>query len=194
MHHPAVGFALGSQAAAMILEVLICWDGSQHDPEGWIYKSHVGLTAETGLSPRQQRPAIKRLVDLGLVKKRLSGVPPTNGFLLQKVRIQEWWFNHCNRNNLSQSTNPKSDEQPAPDVPILLYTSTTHDATDIPTPVLKERNPSRNGEMESAGTFLMRRARDEALRKIREEQQQNSTNNPTLSVPSGDNPTISGTS
>jgi hypothetical protein len=160
MHHPQIGFALDSQDAAMILEVLIGWDGAQHDPDGWIYKNHRDLRKETGLSKRQQRPAIKLLLDLGLVKKRTTGVPPTNGFLLQKVRIQEWWDEYCKRNNLSPLTAPETSNQPAPEEPNILYTSTTlHEATAIPTPALDLPVP-KTDEFKYIGTFKMKKAMD----------------------------------
>lgn len=163
MHHPELGFKLGSQGAAMILEVLICWDGFQHDPDGWIYKSHKELKQETGLSERQQKPAIKLLVDLGLVKKRVSGLPPTTGFLLQKVRIQEWWNSFTHTDILSESTNTKSEEQTIPNVEIPLYTSLLHDDTPQSTPAVVDSPVRKTEGFEYDGTFRMRKARDEYL-------------------------------
>jgi len=161
MHHPELGFALGSQDAALILEVLIGWDGAQHDPEGWIYKNHRDLRKETGLSRRQQRPAIKLLLDLSFIKKKTTGVPPTNGFLLQKVRIQEWWNEYSKRYNPSPLTVTESPNQPAPEEPNILYTSSTeHEATGIPTPVLDLPVP-KTEQFEYSGTSKMRQALNE---------------------------------
>jgi hypothetical protein len=60
---------------------------------------------------------------------------------------------------------------------------------------------TRNGSggFEAIGTVLMREAREKAKRELqeqreREEAAKNISNNPTPSIPSGDNPTISGTS
>ncbi len=177
MHHPVLGVALRSQAAALILEVLLCWDGSQHDPEGWIYKSNIELTAETGLSERQQRPAIKILLDLGLIKKKVSGIPPTNGFLLQKVRIQEWWFGQCDTNKLSQMNQTESENHDVQEVQNNLYTSSTHDATGIPTPTVGVKNSGQE-KLEWSGSFKIKKAWAETLeasriRKAEEEANQN---------------------
>jgi hypothetical protein len=194
VHHPRFGEFLGSQDAALILEFLLGWDGKQWNSDGWIHKSAIELEAETGLSKYQQGRAIKILLTLGLIEKKLMRVPAKNHFRVKKPILQERWVKWIQANPAPVKKRRTVSEEPQRQLVSNQPTTTyiTHDDTHSPTASVKNSSQTGSGnDFESIGRIRMRMARDEALGKIREE---NSTNNLTPSIPSGDNPTISGTS
>ncbi|MBP9864610.1 hypothetical protein KBC54_04140 [Patescibacteria group bacterium] len=205
IHHPRFGEFLGSQEDAIFLEVLIGWDGKQWDPDGWIKKSSEEMTLESGLSKYQQEQVIKRLMSLGYIEKKLKGIPATNHFKIIYPAIQARWPGWLKTHPPPEKKRRKVRREPEPQLAGNQSTTTyaTHEYTHSPTESdknLSEPNheTSKNGP-EFIGTIIMKQTRDETIRRIRErnereEAAKNISNNPTLSIPSGDNPTISGTS
>ena len=205
IHHPRFGEFLASQEDAIFLEVLIGWDGKQWDPDGWIKKSSEEMTLESGLSKYQQEQVIKRLLSLGYIEKKLKGIPATNHFKIIYPVIQARWPGWLKTHPPPEKKRRKVRQEPEPQLVGNQSTTTyaTHEYTHSPTVNDKnipqtDHGTNRNGP-EFIGTIMMRQKRDETIRKIqeareREEAANNISNNPTPSIPSGDNPTISGTS
>lgn len=184
-YYPGLDEFLGSRNASLVLCDLMGWRGKGKDPDGWIYKSNVELTLETGLSRDQQARAIKLLLKRGIIKKELRGIPAVNNFLVMEDPLQSQWFDWCRDN--PQSVVAKSYNS-VPDSPATI-TSLPDEATNIPTGADKYSNrkpikSSARARMESGILAYKNRNQSEAsgLMHI------------SSIIPSGDNPTISGTS
>jgi hypothetical protein len=204
IHHPRFGEFLGSQNAALILELLIGWDGHQWDRDGWIKKTAEEMEIETGLTPKQQAPAIKLLLKLGVIEKKRKKVPACNHFRIDKKSLQNQWIEWVKANppRPKRPTVPaKQEPQSSPLVETTTYIP--HEYTH--SPVTSQNNFSKtetrngSGDFESIRRVMMNQGREKAKREFqeqreREEATKNISNNPTPSIPSGDNPTISGTS
>ena len=204
IHHPRFGEFLGSQNAALILELLIGWDGHQWDRDGWIKKTAEEMEIETGLTQKQQAPAIKLLLKLGVIEKKRKRVPACNHFRIDKKSLQNQWIEWV-KANPPRSKRPTVPAKQEPQSSPLVETTTyiPHEYTH--SPVTPQENISQSetrngsGSFEAIGTVLMREARDKAKRELREQREReeaakNNSNNPTPSIPSGDNSGISGTS
>jgi len=206
VHHPRFGEFLESQEAAIFMEVLIGWDGKQWDPEGWIKKSVEEMTLESGLSKFQQEQAIKRLLSLGYIEKKLKCIPATNHFRIKYPVLQERWIEwmktHPPPEKKRRRVKQEVDSQLARNQSTTTYA--THDYTHRPTTELENSSrtePRTNNKdgFESFASISMRKGKELALRESkeareREEAAKNNLNNPTTSIPSGDNSGISGTS
>lgn len=209
IHHPRIGEFLGSQNAALILEDLLGWDGHQWNKDGWIHKTAEQLEMETGLTPKQQAPAIKLLVKLGYIQKKLARVPACNHFRIDKRSLQERWIEWSAANPPPQKrpTVPAKEEpQSSPLVETTTYIP--HEYTHSPvTPQenfsgTEPRNENGNdgsGSFESVRKVLMRQGIKKAKQELQEERGRteaanNPSNDQNTSIPSGDNSDISGAS
>jgi hypothetical protein len=207
IHHPRFGEFLGSQNAALILELLIGWDGHQWDRDGWIKKTAEEMEIETGLTPKQQAPAIKLLLKLGVIEKKRKKVPACNHFRIDKKSLQNQWIDWV-KANPPRSKRPTVPAKEEPQSSPLVETTTyiPHEYTHSPvtpqenisqTETTETRNGS--GDFESIRRVLMNRGIEKAKRELQEERERaeaanNPLNNPNTSIPSGDNSDISGTS
>lgn len=193
IHFPELGRKLGSQNAAVVLEYLLGWEGKQKNKDRWIFKTIDEFEFETGLSRSQQDGAIRVLREFGFIEVRVFGIPATRHFRLLMKPLQQWWIALAypiehkpvegNSSELlvdNQQTNPSA---------------TKHDTASTTGEAL-----TRTGDQFK---HVHRALMEEGIRKAKEEQrilreeqerQSKSTNNPNTSIPSGDNPTISGTS
>lgn len=70
---------LGSIEAAIIIGQLLYWQG-HGAKKGWVYKTVKEMHAETGIPRHKQSSAIKRCIDLGILKVKLGGIPATRHF------------------------------------------------------------------------------------------------------------------
>lgn len=204
IHHPRFGKFLGSQNAALIMELLLGWDGQQWNKDGWIYKTADEMELETGLTEKQQSLAIKKLLTLGVIKKKLMKVPARNHFRIDKRYLQELWIEWLKANPPppKRPTVPaKEESQSRPFVETTTYIP--HEYTHTPTSPqnnFSETEPrNRNGDFETIAMIRMKKAAEETKRKLREERERaeaanNPSNNSNTSIPSGDNSDISGTS
>jgi hypothetical protein len=135
-YYPGLDGFLGSRNVSLMLCDLMGWRGKGKDPDGWIYKSNVELTLETGLSRDQQARAIKLLLKRGILKKELRGIPAVNNFLVIEDALQSQWFDWCRDN--PQSAVAKSYNS-VPDSSATI-TSLPDEATNIPTGTDKNLN------------------------------------------------------
>lgn len=86
-YYPNIAKLLGSVKSAIFLCQFLYWEGKQHDPAGWIYKTREEITEETGLSREEQDGARKRLRDLGILREKKKGLPCTLHFLFNWERF-----------------------------------------------------------------------------------------------------------
>jgi len=204
IHHPRFGEFLGSQNAALVLELLIGWDGHQWDRDGWIKKTAEEMEIETGLTTKQQAPAIKLLLKLGVIEKKRKKVPACNHFRIDKKSLQRQWIDWVKANPL-RSKRPTVPAKEEPQSSPLVETTTYIPHENTHSPVAPQENfpqtetRNRSGDFESIRRVMMNQGREKAKQELqeqreREEATKNISNNPTPSIPSGDNSGISGTS
>jgi DNA-binding transcriptional MocR family regulator len=156
------------------VEVLIGWDGKQRDPEGWIKKSVDEMTLESGLSKYQQEQAIKRLLSLGYIEKKLKCIPATNHFRIKYPVLQERWIEwmktHPPPEKKRRRVKQEVDSQLARNQSTTTYA--THDYTHRPTAELENssRTESQTNNKDGFELFAgisMRKGKELALRESR---------------------------
>lgn len=204
IHHPRFGKFLGSQNAALIMELLLGWDGQQWDKSGWIYKTAEEMEIETGLTEKQQLLAIKKLLALKVIEKKLRKVPARNHFRIDKRYLQELWIEWVKANPpipKRPTVSAKEESQSSPLVETTTYIphEYTHSPTSPQNNISESETQNKNGDFESIRKVLMRKGIEEAKRKLREEREQaeaanNPSNDQNTSIPSGDNSGISDSS
>jgi hypothetical protein len=74
-YFPALGLALGSINAAVMLCQLTYWNRMGHRHDGFFFKTVEELRCETGLSKHEQLTAVKILVERGLIEIKYAGIP-----------------------------------------------------------------------------------------------------------------------
>ena len=202
IHHPRFGKFLGSQNAALILELLLGWDGQQWDKSGWIYKTAEQMEIETGLTEKQQSLAIKKLLALKVIQKKLMKVPARNHFRIDKRYLQELWIEWIKANPPppKRPTVPaKKESQSSPLVETTTYIQ--HEYTHTPTSpqnnFSETETRNRSGDFESIRMVQMKQGlakqkREAEAERARIEAANNPTNDQNTSIPSGDNSGISG--
>lgn len=183
--YPGLDRFLGSRNASLILCDLMGWRGKGKDPDGWIYKSNVELTLETGLSRDQQARAIKLLLKRGIIKKKLSGIPAVNHFLVMEDPLQSQWFDWCRDNPQPVVAIPSNS---LPDSPATI-TSLPDEATNIPTgaDVKNNRPPIKSNVRAKIEAGIL-------SYKNRKQSEASGLTHISNIFPSGDNSGISGTS
>lgn len=82
-HRPFVALA-GSITAALMLSQALYW---QRRSEGWWWKTGADWMDETGMTRHELDAARKRLVDLGLLKTELRGMPAKTHYQLDLDRL-----------------------------------------------------------------------------------------------------------
>lgn len=144
-YYPRLCPAMGGLNATILLCRLIAWTGSQRDPDGWIYKSHKELTAETGLSRHEQEAARSRLVALGLVETHKRSVPPTTHYRVSLAAVDDAWEAYCRKAAIelpapeSGAQVPESGTSNGREPAILTPPLTSPQTTDLSDATLAER-------------------------------------------------------
>jgi hypothetical protein len=95
-YYPSLARLLGGVKEAIFLCQLIYWDGKQADEDGWIYKTQEEITAETGLSRREQEHARKTLRFLGVLEEKREGMPCRLFFRVNTDALERLWNDHLN--------------------------------------------------------------------------------------------------
>lgn len=72
--------------------------------EGWFFMNQLDIQHETGLSPHQQRTAIVRLIDHGIVKCVKKGQPARNWYSIDPECLHNWMLK--NSTTSGQETSP----------------------------------------------------------------------------------------
>lgn len=92
-YHPTLAGVLGSHQAALILSQLLYWHGKGARGE-WTYKTVRDLQFEVGLTKNEQRTAINKLVNAGIVRVELKQIPATRHFKINlpvlREAIEQW--------------------------------------------------------------------------------------------------------
>ena len=73
----------------LLLSQLAYWQGRGKDESGWIYKSAKDLRKETGLTFANQKTAIKRGLELGLLEMAYRQVPRRRHYKVDWRRVAE---------------------------------------------------------------------------------------------------------
>lgn len=88
--YPKLALALGDVKAAILLCQLLYWRGKGSGAEE-VYKTAGELTAETGLSYKEQRGARKVLRGLGVLSERLDRIGHRTFYLVDLDVLDELW-------------------------------------------------------------------------------------------------------
>ena len=91
MYWPSLCPVVGGVNATIFLCHLLWWSDKGDDPDGWIYKTQDAITAETGLTRREQDTARAKLIDLGLVEIDRRGVPATLYYRVDFDKLESLW-------------------------------------------------------------------------------------------------------
>jgi len=67
-------------ASGLFLYQLLYWTGKGVNKQGWIFKTVKDFEKETGLSRSNQETAIKNLVSVGIIERKLAQVPAKRHF------------------------------------------------------------------------------------------------------------------
>ncbi len=184
-YFPRLDDFLASRSAAVLLCDLMGWRGKGKDPDGWIYKTNVELTLETGLSRDQQARAIKILLQRGIIKKKLRDIPAKNYFWVDEDELQSQWFDWCAKHPQPVVAIPSNC---VPETPTTI-TSLPDEATNIPT-AGEDKNSNWKPIRSAGGARILK-----ALADYKKDNQTTSSGFTHIGniIPSGDNSDISGT-
>ena len=72
---------------ALMLSQLVYWTSRTKDADGWIYKTQVEWTRETGLTRTEQENARKKLLELGFITEKKMGVPCRVFFRVERENL-----------------------------------------------------------------------------------------------------------
>jgi len=164
-YYPSLTEITGGVKETVFLCQLIYWHGKQWDPDGWIVKTAAAMTAETGLTPREQKRARETLKRRGLLEEKLAGIPATLHFRLCLDVLNSRWDEIQNQRNVKtsshQTSKPDSTKcanQIAPNVQTgfdetaKLYTETTAQSTSESTPETTEEEDPVPSELVAGAT------------------------------------------
>lgn len=85
-YNPGLSAILGSVKAGLFLSQLLFWWGKGRYP-GWIYKTIYEIRRETFLSRKEQETAVKICIKLGVIEKRIFGIPGKRYFKINVDQI-----------------------------------------------------------------------------------------------------------
>lgn len=86
LFEPALVIVLGGVNEALIASNLLYWRG-KGAKAGWIYKTVHQMQLETGLTDAQQRKAIKRLIEMDVIRVKRMGIPAKRYFMINVIGI-----------------------------------------------------------------------------------------------------------
>ena len=72
---------------ALMLSQLVYWTSRTKDADGWIYKTQVEWTRETGLTRTEQENARKKLLELGFITEKKMSVPCRVFFRVERENL-----------------------------------------------------------------------------------------------------------
>lgn len=93
-YYPKLVPVAGSVNATVLLCQLLYWDGKQHDPDGWIYKTQDELREETGLTRAMQEEARGKLRSRGILEEVKRGVPARLYYRVDIDALERAWEEH----------------------------------------------------------------------------------------------------
>lgn len=101
---PLLGKVAKSASAGLFLSQLLYWWG-KGSKEDWIYKTIKEMKDETCLSRGEQDTAIKIWKVYGVIKTKLSGVPPKRNFQISFDVLMHLLSEHQGQSNVLESAN-----------------------------------------------------------------------------------------
>lgn len=117
-YNPILCTILGSPTAAILLSQLLYWWDKGRNPE-WIYKTIDEMKEETGLTEYEQRTAIRKCTEKGILLVRLAGIPAKRHFrvhlseldkLVNKYLEEHPYLWEKARSRTSKKSSPSSGE------------------------------------------------------------------------------------
>mgnify|MGYP000891947471 CR=1 FL=1 len=114
--NPLLGELVDSSIAGLFMSQLLYWHG-KGCKRGWIYKTVKELKRETCLTGSEQRRAIEKWVALGVLEKKIAGIPATRHFKVDKERLIELLEEQKQKTLLQESEN-KISKKGKQDCPI----------------------------------------------------------------------------
>ncbi len=73
----------------LLLSRLAYWEGKQSDEDGWIYKTAKQMQRETGLTPANQKYAIRKGKELGIIEVTYRQVPRKRHYRVLWTKVAE---------------------------------------------------------------------------------------------------------
>lgn len=147
----------GDGNAALVWAQLVFWSNGKADEEGWFWLTGAKLKEQSGLGDHAQRRAFAKLEQLGLLEKKLGGMPRRRYFRLNLTRCLECLrassgvippnlsAGSAEEQAVGQGHGAYKQEQPAVETP------PKHDDADAPPP---EETPPQAMTEEEAATWL----------------------------------------
>jgi len=90
LYNSALARELGTNEAILIGEFakeFNYWNSTEQTDDGWFFSTIENVEYSTGLTGRQQRPAIEHLVELGLIETENRGIPCRRYFRINENNI-----------------------------------------------------------------------------------------------------------
>lgn len=89
-YHSKLARVAGSVTAGLLLSQMLYWnDRCPEGRKGWWWHTQAEWEQETALSRREQETARNRLLNLGIIKERLEGLPARLWFRLDVAKLEE---------------------------------------------------------------------------------------------------------
>lgn len=88
-YHPDLARIFGGVKSAVLLCQLLYWTGKGAREDGFIWKTQVDITQETGLSRSEQETARHHLLEAGVLEEKLAGIPAKLHYRLDIGKLQE---------------------------------------------------------------------------------------------------------
>jgi hypothetical protein len=88
-YYPRLAKFTGSVNAAILLSQFMYWRGRGYDGE--VYKTQAEIEEETGLGKEEQRTAIRKLKELGVLVVEKKGMPAKNHFVFDWSEVDRKW-------------------------------------------------------------------------------------------------------
>lgn len=112
--HRVFAAIANSVNAGVMLSQAVYWSHRTKDPDGWFYKSQEEWFEETFLSRREQETARKKLIAIGVLEEKRSGLPARLFFRVKKEALEAILIRFS-----STAKSPKTNNQDCPNLPIL---------------------------------------------------------------------------
>jgi hypothetical protein len=95
-YYPRLAKFVRSVNAAILLSQFIYWRGKGY--EGEVYKTQREIEEETGLGKEEQRTAIRKLTDMGVLTVVKKGMPAKNHFIFDWLEVDRKWAEWAKKN------------------------------------------------------------------------------------------------
>ena len=139
--YPALRKITGSITAAIMLQQLLYWWDKRSGKT--LYKTVADMEAETSLTEKEQRTAIRVLKAAGFIDVSVKGVPPTRNFIVHIDAINDALMSQIKSAQRAELNPPKGRNQICPKGGNNTET-TTETTTDISPPLIPPQGGKRS--------------------------------------------------